>query len=381
MHHYSHPVVHVKDASLAVGVCQHLLSGQRGDYAQRIAQDYAELRRIYEAGSTTQRWLSLEQARHNATPIQWESYAPPPPCTPGISVLRDYSIAELREYIDWTFFFRAWELTGRYPSILQDERVGEEARRLFADANVLLDEIEKNNLLQAHGVIGLFPAAARQEDIVLFTDESRVSQLGVIHSLRQQNQKEAGRPNQALADFVAPLDSGVADYAGCFAVTAGMGIEALVERFERDNDDYSSIMAKILADRLAEAFAERLHERVRKEFWGYEPQEQLDKAALFGVKYRGIRPAPGYPACPDHSEKQLIFDLLQATRHTGATLTEIGAMMPGATVCGYYFAHPQSQYFGLNGIGLDQVQDYAHRKNQSVEQTERWLQSWLHYKK
>lgn len=377
--HYSHPVVHVKDASLAVGVCQNLLSAQRAQYAQRVAQDQMQLRQRYGSGSGAQSWLSLEQARTNRTSLVWHNYSPPIPRTPGVSVLRDYSIAELREYIDWTFFLRAWELNGRYPSIMQDERVGEEARRLFADANALLDEIDKNSLLQAHGVIGLFPAASVQEDIVLFTDESRSVELGVIHTLRQQNQKEPGRPNQALADFVAPLDSGVADYAGCFAVTAGIGTDALVARFERDNDDYSSIMTKILADRLAEAFAERLHERVRREFWGYEPQEQLDKAALFGVKYRGIRPAPGYPACPDHSEKQLIFELLHAQHHTGAQLTESGAMMPGATVCGYYFSHPQSQYFGLNGIGLDQVQDYARRKNQSVEQTERWLQSWLHY--
>jgi 5-methyltetrahydrofolate--homocysteine methyltransferase len=294
-------------------------------------------------------------------------------------VLDEYPLAELVERIDWTPFFQTWELAGHYPAILDDPTVGRAARSLFDDARALLDRIVGERLLTARGVFGLFPAAAVGDDIEVYGGSDRRERVAVIHTLRQQMAKPPGRPNLALADYVAPRESGVADHVGAFAVTAGHGLDALVAEFESRHDDYGAILAKALADRLAEAFAERLHERVRREFWGYARDESLDNAELIKEAYQGIRPAPGYPACPDHTEKRTIFELLQVERSTGIALTESCAMTPAAAVSGYYFWHPEARYFGVGRIGRDQVEDYARRKAMTVEDVERWLAPNLGY--
>ncbi|RMF87234.1 MAG: methionine synthase, partial [Nitrospinota bacterium] len=283
-------------------------------------------------------------------------------------------------YIDWTPFFLAWELAGKYPQIFQHPRHGEAAQKLFADANRLLDQVIEHRWLQARGVIGLFPAnSVGFDDIEVYTDDSRTTVQAVLHTLRQQGVKRKGVPNRALADFIAPQESGRPDYIGAFAVTTGIGMEALLERFEREHDDYSSILIKALADRLAEAFAELLHLLVRREYWGYAPEEALSNEDLIKERYRGIRPAPGYPACPDHTEKQTLFALLQVERHTGIRLTENYAMQPAASVCGLYFAHPEARYFAVGKIGRDQVEDYHRRKGMPIEVVEKWLAPHLNY--
>nr|WP_243664634.1 vitamin B12 dependent-methionine synthase activation domain-containing protein [Rhodothermus marinus] len=301
------------------------------------------------------------------------------PNRPGLTVFHNFPLAEIRRYIDWTPFFQAWELRGKYPRILDDPEKGPEARRLFADANRLLDEIIAHGWLQAHGVVGLFPANSRGDDVLVFADEARREVRAVLHFLRQQTPKRAGQPNRSLADYVAPVESGRADYIGAFAVTAGHGLEELVARFERAHDDYQAILAKALADRLAEAFAELLHERVRRELWGYAPDERLTNEELIAERYRGIRPAPGYPACPDHTEKWTLWELLEAEHHTGIRLTEHLAMHPAASVCGYYLAHPEASYFNVGHLGMDQIEDYARRKGMTVEEVERWLAPRLAY--
>jgi len=378
---YAPAVVHVKDASRAVGVVQKLISQEsRAGFATEVKQEYVVLRERHAGRQQKINWLTLEEARHNRVPIAWNNYTPPVPRKPGITVLNDYPLAELVNYIDWTPFFVAWELAGKYPRILKDKVVGEAATRLFADAQQMLKRIIAGKWITANAIFGLFPAnSIGHDDIEVYVDDTRQGLMTELHSLRQQTQKPPGQPNFALADFIAPKESGVQDYIGAFAVASGFGIEKKIKEFEAGHDDYSAIMLKALADRFAEAFAERLHERVRKEFWGYAARETLNNEALIEEKYQGIRPAPGYPACPDHTEKGLLWELLKVKEHTGITLTDSFAMYPTAAVSGWYFSHPDSRYFGLGKINHDQVQDYAHRKEVELQQMERWLSPALGY--
>jgi 5-methyltetrahydrofolate--homocysteine methyltransferase len=373
---YSGPVVHVLDASRAVGVTGNLLSDtRRAGFVDQVKAEYAALREERGERDAGDRQITLAEARANRLVPQWTPA--PAPAFLGVKTLERYSLAELVERIDWTPFFQTWELAGHYPAILTDPAVGKTARSLFEDARRLLDRIVNEGLLTANARFGFFPAASRGDDILLYRDENRDALRATVHTLRQQSRKSAGRPNLALADFVAPVESGVRDYIGFFAVTAGHGVEQLVAGFEAGHDDYNAILA--MADRLAEAFAERLHQRVRQEFWGYAPDEKLDNEALIKEKYQGIRPAPGYPACPDHTEKAVLFELLDAERCAGIKLTESMAMLPGASVSGYYFWRPESQYFGVGKLGRDQVEDYALRKDLPLPEIERWLSPNLGY--
>jgi 5-methyltetrahydrofolate--homocysteine methyltransferase len=373
--------VYVTDASRAVGVCSNLLSDTlRDDYVASIKTDYAAAREQHESRQSKAVYVSLEQARKHGLKTDWASYTPPKPAFIGVKELRDYPLAEIAEFIDWTPFFQAWELAGRYPKILQDEVVGEEARKLFVDAKAMLKTIIDEKWLTANAVFGLFPAnTVASDDIEIYTDETRSTVAMTWHNLRQQTKKPADIPNYCLADYVAPKESGVADYIGGFAVTTGIGIDAHVAQFEKNNDDYNAIMLKALADRLAEAFAELLHKRVRREFWGYAADEALDNDALINEKYLGIRPAPGYPACPEHSEKGPLFELLDAPNRAGITITDSFAMLPTAAVSGFYFSHPKSQYFATGKIARDQVASYAERKGWDIEKAERWLAPVLSY--
>ncbi len=374
--HYKAPTVWVKDASRAVGVAQSLISKDlRGHFVAANDSDYAEIRERHRNRGDAKRLVSLEKARGQRFDGGWADYAPPAPRTPGITVFDDYPLAELVAYIDWTPFFSTWELAGKYPAILDDAVVGRQATELFRDAQAMLKRIVDERWLTAKGVFALWPANSLGDDVVVDLDGRRET----LHFLRQQVDKPADRPDFCLADFIAPKDSGKQDWIGGFAVTAGLGIEPHVARFEADHDDYNAILLKALADRLAEAFAERLHQRVRTEFWGYAGDETLDNDALIDETYRGIRPAPGYPACPEHSEKATLFRLLDATAHAGMTLTESFAMLPAAAVSGYYFSHPQSQYFVVGRVSKEQVEDYARRKGVSMAQAERWLASNLDY--
>ncbi|MCS7210761.1 MAG: methionine synthase [Chloroherpetonaceae bacterium] len=377
---YSGPVVHVLDASRSVPVVQSLVTPEEKErFVAQVKAEYDELREAHFKKRVVRKYLSLSEARENRTPITWRAEDIYKPKQLGITVLERVSLAELCSYIDWTPFFQTWQLAGRYPHILHDEVVGEEAQRLFRDANRLLERIVAENLLTARGVLGLFPANAIGDDIEVYADEGRSKVLTVFHTLRQQNEKGAERANRALADYVAPKSTGLIDYIGGFAVTAGIGLEALVKEFEDAKDDYNAIMAKALADRLAEAFAEMLHKKVRTEYWGYAPNEQTTNDDLIEEKYQGIRPAPGYPACPDHTEKRLLFDLLGVEERVGIVLTENFAMYPAASVSGWYFAHPEAVYFGVGKIGRDQVEDYAQRKGMTIEEVERWLAQNLNY--
>ncbi len=374
-------VVYVTDASRAVGVCSNLLSTTlRDDYLAGIKNDYAKTRELHTSKKGQGARYTLAQAREHGLKTDWKTYTPPKPSFIGVRELRDYSLAEISPYIDWTPFFQTWELAGRYPKILNDAVVGETARNLFKDAQEMLKKIIAEKWLGANAVIGLFPAnTVNSDDIEIYTDESRSKVAMTWHNLRQQMVRPLDKPNMCLADFVAPKDSGVADYIGAFAVTTGIGIDARVAAFEAQLDDYNSILLKALADRLAEAFAELLHARVRREFWGYAADEQLSNDALIDEKYRGIRPAPGYPACPEHTEKGPLFDLLDAPNKAGITLTESYAMLPTAAVSGFYFSHPQAQYFATAKLDKDQVEDYARRKGWSLEEAERWLAPVLNY--
>jgi 5-methyltetrahydrofolate--homocysteine methyltransferase len=378
---YAGPVVYVKDASRAVGVAQSLLSPeQRQGYVARVKAEYAAKREQHAARKEHVRWLSLAAARANRTPIDWSGYRPPVPRRPGVRVLAPYPLAELVDYIDWTPFFKAWELAGSYPAILEDPVVGGEARQLYADAREMLERVVREGWLEARAMVGLFPASrVGEDDIEVYTDETRTGVLTTLHHLRQQTERPEGRPNQCLADFVAPRETGLRDYIGAFALTAGHGIDARLAAFEASHDDYRAILLKALADRLAEALAERLHERVRRELWGYAADERLDNAALIREEYRGIRPAPGYPACPDHTEKDLLWELLRVQETLGIWLTESKAMVPTASVSGFYFSHPQSRYFGLGRVNRDQVEDYARRKGMALREVERWLAPVLGY--
>jgi 5-methyltetrahydrofolate--homocysteine methyltransferase len=379
---YSGPVVHVLDASKAVAVASSLLSENEDARSNYILDVKAELARVREARAGRQsrkKYLSIEAARQNR--FQPDDYQPVKPPFTGIKVFEDYSLEELSDYIDWTPFFSSWQLAGKFPAILNDKVVGTEAQKLYNDARSMLRRIIDEGWLQAKAVIGIFPANSlpEQDDIEVYADDDRQQVLHVLHHLRQQRQKAPGQPNYCLSDFVAPKSSGQEDYIGAFAVTAGIGIEKWVRHFEEQHDDYHAILLKALADRLAEALAERMHERVRKEFWGYASQEDLNNADLIAEKYKGIRPAPGYPACPEHTEKGTLWELLQVEENTGISLTESYAMYPAASVSGWYFAHPEAKYFGLGQISKDQVADYAERKGMSVEEAERWLMPVLNY--
>jgi 5-methyltetrahydrofolate--homocysteine methyltransferase len=378
---YEQLVIHVKDASRAVGVVQNLVSENRSAaFAEQIAAEYEQVRKKHEGRRSKTKFASLERARANRTRIDWEGYAPPKPNVLGVHTFDDYALQEIRPYIDWTPFFHSWQLKASHPRIFDDPEKGPEARRLFADAQDLLDRIIAGKWLTASAAFGLFPANALEDDsIELYTDESREELLAGLHFLRQQKLKPPGRPNRSLADFVAPRSTGLEDHVGLFAVTAGLGADEAALRFERDNDDYNAIMVKALADRLAEAFAELLHRRVRTEFWGYAADEDLENEALVREEYSGIRPAPGYPACPEHTEKRTLWRVLDAESNAGVTLTESCAMSPGAAVSGYYFSHPACAYFGVAEIGRDQVEDYARRKGWTLEEAERWLSPNLGY--
>jgi len=378
---YSGPVVYVPDASRSVPVTQSLLSKEsREAFLAEVRADYEKIRRQHAAKKGPGPLLPIARARELGLATDWADYAPPAPARPGITTLANYPLDRLVPYIDWGPFFQTWELSGSFPKILEDPVVGTEAKKLLADAQAFLKKMIEGRWVRASGVLGLFPAArVSADDIEIYRDAARRDVAMTWHNLRQQNPKPAGHPNLCLADFVAPKESGVPDWIGAFAVTAGLGIKKKLAEFERTHDDYSAIMLKSLADRLAEAFAEHLHERVRREYWGYAPEESLDNAALIAERYRGIRPAPGYPACPDHTEKAGLFELLEATRHAGIELTESFAMLPAAAVSGFYLSHPKASYFAVGRIGRDQLEDYARRKGMSIEDAERWLAPYLAY--
>src|SRR2546426_900493 len=375
---YSRPVVHVLDASRAVGVAGQLKNPELRDVLAAKNREAQERLRAEHRAKREQPLLPIDEARRRRPPLEWKGYVPPRPSFLGVRAVGAWPLPDIVPFVDWSPFFTAWEMTGTYPRIFDNPVRGAEARRLFDDAQRLLDRILREKLLTARAVYGFFPASAVGDDIELYTDDSRAGLLATLHTLRQQNEKPEGQPNQAVADFVAPRESGIADYVGAFAVTAGIGIESLVEEFERDHDDYSAIMTKALADRLAEGLAEALHKRAREE-WGYGQDEALTNEDLIRERYRGIRPAPGYPACPDHSEKRVLFDLLEAERRAGIRLTENFAMYPAAAVSGFYFSHPQARYFTVGRVDRDQVLDYARRKGLPLADVERWLSPNLNY--
>ncbi len=377
---YEHGVIYVADASRAVGVASTLLSeDQKASFLAETTQEYEQVRQRRAGKDEARNLIPIEQARANPTPIDWAGYTPPQPLQPGITVLRDIPLSELLPFIDWTFFFHAWQLRGRFPQILDDADKGEEARKLYADATAMLDRIVDESWLKAHAVVGLFPANAVGDDIEVYEDENREQILLTFHNLRKQGKQPAGKYNECLADFVAPKESGKPDWIGGFACTAGEGIDEHVAAFEKDHDDYNSLMLKALADRLAEAQAEWLHAKVRRELWGYAPDEALDNADLIAEKYQGIRPAMGYPSSPDHTEKDLLWQLLDAEANTGIWLTESKAMVPTAAVSGLYFSHPDARYFAVGKINEDQVEDYAQRKGMELKLMEKWLGPNLAY--
>ena len=374
--------VYVTDASRAVGVVSNLLSADKKDaFVNGIKTEYARIAEAHARGEAQKERLSLAKARDNKFRIDWSAYRPPKPAMLGVRAFHDYDVARLIPYIDWTPFFAAWEMKGRYPAILKDARQGEAASALFSDAQALLESLVEEKWLSASAVIGLWPAnSVGDDDIEVYGEDAREPPIAVLHTLRQQMaRRRGGRANAALADFIAPKESGIADHIGAFVVTTGIGEAAVLERFARANDDYSKIVLQALADRLAEAFAEHMHERVRREFWAYATDEKLSNVELIVEKYRGIRPAPGYPAQPDHTEKRTLFALLEAEEKAGVTLTESCAMAPASSVSGLYFSHPDSHYFGVGKIERDQVEDYAARKGMSVEEIERWLAPILNY--
>lgn len=378
---YSHPVVHVKDASKVTGVLSELLSIERkGNWISKNKEDYERIRQKYFQNQQEERYISLENARKNKLSLIFDDKTVFQPRKSGVFALEDQQLEDLERYIDWTFFFHSWRINGKYPQIFEDPVKGEEARKLYADAQEMLRYIVDNKLLKAKGVIGLFPAASEEEDVIIYLDDTRQEERCRFTFLRNQQEKPDGTANACLADFVAPKGSSVKDYMGFFVVTAGHGTEALVRQFEENNDDYNAIMAKVMSDRLAEAFAEYIHEKIRREYWGYEHGPAYSVSEMLSDRYQGIRPAPGYPACPEHSEKQKLFNLLDAERITGVTLTENYAMSPAAAVSGYYFAHPESSYFAVGRIGRDQASLYAAKKSFSLADLERLLNSNLNYK-
>jgi 5-methyltetrahydrofolate--homocysteine methyltransferase len=379
--HTSSPVVYVPDASRSVSVVSSLLSDEKTSYAEEVRLRYSDIREKHEEKRKQIRFHSLAEARKNRVRIEWESYSPSVPQSQGIQTLNHYPLNELIPYIDWSPFFKVWELPGRFPQILEDKKVGEEARQLYQNAELLLQRIVDEELLEAGAVLGLFPAnSVGEDDVEIYSDESRSQVLITLHNLRQQIRQQPGRPNRCLSDFIAPRETGVKDYIGAFVLTSGAGIQEIVTAFEKDQDIYQSILVKALADRLAEAFAERLHQRVRKEFWGYASEENLETQELIQERYQGIRPAPGYPACPDHSLKAELFELLGGAKTLPVSLTESFAMLPAASVCGFYFSHPESRYFGVGKIDRDQVKDYARRRGIEVDEAEEGLSPILGYR-
>jgi len=388
---YHGATVWVKDASRAVGVAQNLISEDLKEaFVKNLRKDYEEVRERHAGRRKQTKWLTLEEARANKTPLDWSDYTPPVPNDLGLQIFDDMPLEFLAPYIDWTPFFHTWELKGSYPKILNDAEKGKEASKLFNDAQAMLKKIIDEKWLKARAVVGLFPAnSVNDDDIDVFTDDSRKKVLTTLHHLRQQTEKAPGKPNRCLADFVAPRESGKHDYIGAFVVTTGIGIEEHVTRFEAAHDDYSAIMLKALADRLAEAFAEHMHDRVRHINWGFEtgawvPRQGLDSTdfnneKLIREEYTGIRPAPGYPACPDHTEKPELWQLLDAVSNCDVSLTESYAMWPASSVSGWYFSHPEATYFAVGKINRDQVEDYAKRKGMSLEEAERWLAPNLGY--
>jgi len=377
---YSQPTIHVLDASKSVGVVSNLLSAEAKDgFVAKIKDDYKKLREDHFKKHSAKEYISIEKARANKLKLDWQNYSIHKPNKLGVTSFKNFPLAEIREYIDWTPFFQTWELKGKYPAIFDNETYGNEAKNIFDDANKLLDQIVIQELLTANGIVGLFAANAIEDDIEIFADDSRKGILAKLSTIRQQSVKSAGLPNIALSDFIAPKDSQTKDYIGMFAVTTGIGIENLVRKFENDHDDYNSIMVKAAADRLAEAFAELLHKKVRKELWGYAADEDLSNEKLIAEDYEGIRPAPGYPAQPDHTEKIAIWKLLNVEKETNISLTESLAMNPAASVCGIYFAHPQAKYFSVGKIGKGHVEDYRKRKGMSLKEAEKWLRPILNY--
>lgn len=379
---YNGPLVYVLDASRAVGVAGQLLGeATKEEFSAGVAKEYLDMRVKYENRDKADNQVSVTEARENHFKIDWTGYEPEKPSFTGVKTFEDYDLGELVGTIDWTPFFRTWELAGSYPKILTDNVVGRSAKDLFKDAEAMLEKIVDEKWLKAKAVIGFWLANSRLDDIELYTDESRSEIIDTVHFLRQQMKKRSGKANMCLADFIAPKETGIHDYMGGFAVTAGIGIEEKLELFKGSHDDYNDILLKALADRLAESFAEHMHARVRKEFWGYAADESFTNEELIKEKFRGIRPAPGYPACPDHTEKSGLFALLNARQNAGIELTDSMAMLPASSVSGYYFAHPEAQFFGLGKISKDQVKDYARRKNMELRLVERWLSPNLAYER
>lgn len=379
--HYSAPVIHVKDASKSVGVVSNLLSDTlKDDFVIRTKAEYESLRSNYMTARDKVVFVSLEEARRNKLKLNWDSEVIPTPNFVGVKTFLNYPLEEIHSYISWVFYFVVWQLRGKYPDIFNDPRVGEEARKLFADANQMLDRIIRERALTANGIAAIFPANSIGDDIEVYEDVSRKKVIARFYNLRNQEQKTDGSPNLCLSDFIAPIESGKTDYLGIFAVTAGLGIENLLNEFKQNFDDYQGIMVKALADRLAEAFTELLHLKMRKEMWGYVPNENLSLDEMLLEKYTGIRPAHGYPACPDHSEKTTLFNLLNVESITGISLSESYSMMPAASVSGLVFANPKSRYFFVGNISEDQVNDYSTRKGMTVPSIESLLASNLNYK-
>jgi len=377
---YSCATIHVLDASRSVGVVSNLLNKETKDkFIEEIRNEYERLREAHNKKQIEREFISIEQARKNKLILDWKNYKVKRPNKLGITIFKNYPLNEIKNYIDWTPFFQVWELKGRYPKIFENADYGNEAKKIFDDANKLLNKIISENLLTANGIVGLFPANSLDDDIEIYTDDTRSGILAILHTLRQQTIKSQGIPNLALADFIAPKETEIKDYIGAFAVTAGIGIENLIEQFTNEHDEYNVIMVKALADRLAEAFAELLHEKVRKELWGYSPDEKFSNEELIEEKYQGIRPAPGYPAQPDHTEKITIWKILNVEENIQIKLTESLAMYPASSVCGLYIAHPEAKYFNVGKIGKDQVYDYHKRKGISLKETEKWLRPILNY--
>ena len=375
---YSGSTIHVRDASRSVGVVSHLMSSERQQtFTEQTREEYTEIRERRAKNRQQANLLPFVVAQARRSTLDWRNYQPSTPDMIGTKVFEDYPLAELVDYIDWTPFFTTWGLRGKYPNILENPEVGEEARKLLKDAETLLRIIVEEKRFQARAVVGLFPANGVGEDTEIYADEARAEVIATLHHLRQQTEQPFTRPNLSLGDFIAPKTTEVPDYIGAFAVTTGIGVSEFCDEFERKQDDYNSIMAKALADRLAEAFAERMHQHVRTRLWGYANDERLDNEALIAKKYRGIRPAPGYPACPDHTQKRTLFDLLKATENTGISLTESLAMFPAASVSGWYYSHPEARYFSIARIGEDQVADYAERTEMDLETARRWLKPLL----
>ena len=375
---YSGPTIHVKDASRSVGVVSNLMSSENQEvFVEKTREEYEEIRERRAKNKKQTNLLPFNVAQQRKLTLDWQNYQPPKPNMIGIEVFDDYPLAKLVDYIDCTPFFTTWEMNGKYPNILENPKMGTRARELFEDGKMLLQKIVEQKKLRASAVVGIFPANSVSEGTEIYADDERTDVITTLHHLRQQTEQPFSRPNLCLGDFIAPRSTSIPDYIGAFAVTTGIGVPELCAEFKKEHDDYNSIMAKALADRLAEAFAEHMHQHVRTTLWGYATDETLDNDALIAEKYQGIRPAPGYPACPDHNQKRILFELLKVTEKTSISLTENLAMFPAASVSGWYFSHPDAKYFSIARIGEDQVADYAERTGMELETAKRWLKPLL----